>query len=92
MLELPTISESGVPGFDAGSWIGIAAPAGISPAIIDKISADVKAVLSDQETRQSLIQQGATPLPLSPAAFKARIDSDRQRYAKVIKDGNVQID
>jgi len=92
MLELPTISESGVPGFDAGSWIGIAAPAGISPAIIDKISADVKAVLSDQETRQSLVQQGATPLPLPPTAFKARIDSDRQRYAKIIKDGNVQID
>jgi tripartite-type tricarboxylate transporter receptor subunit TctC len=39
-----------------------------------------------------LVQQGATPLPLSPTAFKARIDSDRQRYAKIIKDGNVQID
>lgn len=92
MPELPTIAESGVPGFDAASWIGIAAPAGTHPALVDKIAADVKAVISEQDTKQTLIQQGATPMPLSPAAFKARIESDRVRYAKVIKDGNVQVD
>ena len=92
MPELPTIAESGVPGFDAASWIGIAAPAGTSPALVDKIAADVKAVISEQDTKQTLIQQGATPMPLSPIAFKARIESDRQRYAKVIKDGNVKVD
>ena len=92
MPELPTIAESGVPGFDAASWIGIAAPAGTSPALVDKIAADVKAVISEQDTKQTLIQQGATPMPLTPTAFKARIESDRQRYAKVIKDGNVKVD
>jgi len=92
MPELPTIAESGVPGFDAASWIGIAAPAGTPPALVDKIAADIKAVISEQDTKQTLIQQGATPMPLTPAAFKARIESDRQRYAKVIKDGNVQVD
>ena len=92
MPELPTIAESGVPGFDAASWIGIAAPAGTSPALVDKIAADIKAVISEQDTKQTLIQQGATPMPLTPIAFKARIESDRQRYAKVIKDGNVQVD
>jgi tripartite-type tricarboxylate transporter receptor subunit TctC len=92
MPELPTIAESGVPGFDAASWIGIVAPAGTSPALVDKIATDIKAVISDQDTKQTLIQQGATPMPLAPAAFKARIESDRQRYAKVIKEGNVQVD
>lgn len=92
MPELPTIAESGVPGFDATSWIGIVAPAGTPPLLVDKIAADIKAVVSEQDTKQTLIQQGATPMPLSPTAFKARIESDRQRYAKVIKDGNVQID
>ena len=92
MPELPTIAESGVPGFDAASWIGIAAPAGTSPALVDKIAADVKAVISEQDTKQTLIQQGATPMPLTPTAFKARIESDRVRYAKVIKEGNVQVD
>ncbi|QWD05267.1 tripartite tricarboxylate transporter substrate binding protein [Polynucleobacter paneuropaeus] len=92
MPELPTIAESGVPGFDAASWIGIAAPAGTPSALVDKIAADIKAVISEQDTRQTLIQQGATPMPLTPIAFKARIESDRVRYAKVIKEGNVQVD
>ena len=92
MPELPTIAESGVPGFEATSWIGIAAPAGTPPALVDKIAADIKAVISEQDTKQTLIQQGATPMPLSPTAFKARIESDRVRYAKVIKEGNVQVD
>lgn len=92
MPELPTIAESGVSGFDAASWIGIAAPAGTPPALVDKIAADIKVVISEQDTKQTLIQQGATPMPLTPTAFKARIESDRQRYAKVIKDGNVQVD
>jgi tripartite-type tricarboxylate transporter receptor subunit TctC len=92
MPELPTIAESGIPGFDAASWIGIVAPAGTPPALVDKISADIKAVVLEQDTKQTLIQQGATPMPLTPTAFKARIESDRQRYAKVIKEGNVQVD
>ena len=92
MPELPTIAESGVSGFDAASWIGIAAPAGTPPVLVDKIAADIKAVILEQDTKQTLIQQGATPMPLTPTAFKARIESDRQRYAKVIKDGNVQVD
>ena len=92
MPELPTIAESGVPGFDATSWIGIAAPAGTSPALVDKIAVDIKAIISEQDTNQTLILQGATPMPLTPTAFKARIESDRQRYAKIIKDGNVQVD
>jgi tripartite-type tricarboxylate transporter receptor subunit TctC len=88
--ELPTIAESGVAGFDAASWIGIVAPAGTSPVLVDKIAADIRAVVLDQDTKQTLIQQGATPMPLTPVAFKTRIESDRVRYAKVIKDGNVQ--
>ena len=92
MPELPTVSESGIPGFDAASWIGIAAPAGTPQSIVDKISVDIKAIISETDTNQTLIQQGATPLTLSPVAFKARIESDRQRYAKVIKDGNIQVE
>ncbi len=92
MPELPTIAESGVPGFDATSWIGLVAPAGISQLLVTKIAADIEAVISEQDTKQTLIQLGATPMPLSPAQFKERIEIDRQRYAQVIKDGNVQVD
>jgi tripartite-type tricarboxylate transporter receptor subunit TctC len=90
--ELPTIADSGLPGFNASSWIGMAAPAGTPQAVINKISTDLIAVINDPETKQTLVQQGATPLPLSPTAFKARIESDRVRYEKVIKDGNIQVE
>ena len=90
--ELPTIAESGVPGYDSGSWIGVVAPAGTPVALIDKVANDMRDVIAEPETRQTLIQQGATPLSLSPATFKARIDNDRQRYSKVIQDANIQIE
>ena len=92
MPELPTIAESGVPGFDTSSWIGLVAPAGIPQLLVTKIAADIEAVISEQDTKQTLIQLGATPMPLSPAQFKERIELDRQRYAKVINEGNVQVD
>lgn len=92
MQDLPTISESGVPGFEAASWVGMAAPAGLLPQLLDKISTDLMAVINDTDTKQTLIRQGATPLPLSPVAFKGRIELDRIKYLKVIKDGDIQID
>jgi tripartite-type tricarboxylate transporter receptor subunit TctC len=92
MPDLPTIAESALTGFDAASWIGLVAPAATPLNLVEKIAADIKAVISDPDTRQTLIQQGATPMALSPSEFKARIDIDRQRYAKVIKEANVQVD
>ncbi|QKM64935.1 LacI family transcriptional regulator [Polynucleobacter tropicus] len=90
--ELPTIAEAALPGFDTSSWIGMVAPSGTSNAIADQISADLKTVINDPEVKKTLIQQGATPLAMTPAAFKARIESDRVRYAKVIKEANIQIE
>ena len=90
--ELPTIAEAALPGFDTSSWIGMVAPSGTSSAIVDQIAADLKTVINDPDIRKTLIQQGATPLAMTPAAFKTRIESDRVRYAKVIKEANIQIE
>lgn len=89
--DMPTVSES-LPGFDTGSWIGMLAPAGTPPALVEKISADVREVLAQPDTRQTLIMQGATPLGLTPAAFQARIDADRQRYGRIIRDSGISIE
>lgn len=89
--DMPTVGES-LPGFDTGSWIGMLAPAGTPPAIIEKISADVREVLAQPDTRQTLIMQGATPLGLTPAAFQTRIDADRQRYGRIIRDSGITIE
>jgi tripartite-type tricarboxylate transporter receptor subunit TctC len=90
--ELPTIAEAALPGFDTSSWIGIVAPTGTPNNIVEQISADIRAVINDPEVKKTLIQQGATPLAMTPAVFKARIESDRVRYARVIKDANIQVE
>lgn len=90
--ELPTVAESGVPGFDTGSWIGMLAPAGTAQAIIQKIAADVRAVLSQDDTRDVLIKQGATPLIMTTEQFTARINLDRKRYGEVIKASGIKVD
>jgi tripartite-type tricarboxylate transporter receptor subunit TctC len=90
--DMPTVAESGGPGFDTGSWIGMLAPAGTPQAIVDKISADVREVLNQADTRQTLINQGATPLGMTPAAFKSRIDADRQRYGRTIQDSGIKVE
>ncbi len=92
MPEVPTVAESGLAGFESGSWLALLAPAGTPPELVNKIAADVKAVLDDEATRQALIQQGANPKSSTPAQLAALIESDRKRYAKIITEKNISID
>lgn len=87
--DVPTLAESGLPGFNSASWVGLLAPAKTPQPILEKIANDVKAVLADPDVKKKLIEQGATPIGSSPAEFKSLIDSDRQRYAKIIKEKNI---
>ena len=90
--ELLTIAEAGLPGFETSSWVGLVAPAATPINIVDQISSDLKVIINDPEVKKTLIQQGATPMPMTPAMFKTRIESDRQRYARVIKEANIQVE
>ncbi len=90
--DIPTVAESAIPGFDTGSWVGVLTPAGTPTGIIEKISSDLNAVLAQPDTRDTLINQGATPLPLTTASFIARIDSDRKRYGAIITANGIRVD
>ena len=92
MPEVPTVAESGLAGYESGSWLALLAPAGTPKDIVDKIAADMKAVLADESTRQSLIQQGAIPRSSTPAQLQQLIDNDRKRYERIIRDKNISID
>jgi tripartite-type tricarboxylate transporter receptor subunit TctC len=87
--DVPTLAESVLPEFNTGSWIGILAPAGTPAAIIDKVARDVHEVVTSPDVRDQLIAQGATPVGGTPAEFKSLIDSDRVRYARIIKEKNI---
>jgi tripartite-type tricarboxylate transporter receptor subunit TctC len=89
MPEVPTLAESALPGFNTGSWIGIVAPAGTSRNIVDKVARDVREIVTSVEVRDPLIAQGATPMGSTPQEFAALIDSDRKRYAQIIRERNI---
>jgi tripartite-type tricarboxylate transporter receptor subunit TctC len=90
--DVPTLAESVLPDFNTGSWIGILAPAGTPAAIVEQVARDVHEVVTSPEVRDQLIAQGATPVGGTPAQFKALIDADRARYARIIKDKNISAD
>jgi len=90
--DVPTISESGVPGFEAKSWFGLVAPAGTPPEIIKKINEDVTNVISDPAfARQYLAAQGLVPITGSPEEFATFIRAETKRWGKVVKDANIQL-
>ena len=87
--DVPTLAETGVPGFNTGSWIGILAPAGTPKDIVEKIARDVKEAVNSPEVRDPYIAQGATPVGSTPAEFTALIESDRKRYGQLIRERNI---
>ncbi len=82
--DLPTIAESGLPGYNTGLWFGILAPAGTPQPIIDKLSKATNDTLKDPETLKSLHAQGLDALGGSPDDFARFIKSETERWARVI--------
>src|SRR3954462_9179100 len=83
--DIPTIAEAGFEKFDVNPWWGILAPAGLSPALARKISADVTEILKTADMEEVLAQQGATPLITSPEAFRELLAADIEKWRKVVK-------
>lgn len=89
--DVPTIAESGVPGFEAKSWFGLVAPAGTPPEIVNKINHDIAQVIADPAFAQkSLATQGLEPIVGSPRQFSDFIHSETVKWGKVVKDANVK--
>ncbi len=83
--ELPTISETGLTGFDANNWYGIVVPAKTPRAIIDQLNAEVTKILNMEDVKATLHNQGLDPAPGTPEQFGAYIKSERAKWAGVIK-------
>jgi tripartite-type tricarboxylate transporter receptor subunit TctC len=90
--DVPTLDESGLPGFNTGSWIGLLAPAGTPQAIVDRIARDVSEVVRLPDIRSALTAQGAIPAGGTPEAFATLIESDRKRYGDLIRARNITAD
>jgi tripartite-type tricarboxylate transporter receptor subunit TctC len=90
--DVPTISESGVPGFEAKSWFGLVAPAGTPADITKKINNDVAKVLTDSAFAEKyLAAQGLEPIVSSPEQFVTFIRDETVKWGKVVRDANIKI-
>ena len=88
--EVPTFIESGVADFEISSWVGLLAPAKTPKPIIDRLNAELNAVLNDAETRARLETLGITAMPSTPAKFADEIKRDLVRYGKVVKSAGIK--
>jgi tripartite-type tricarboxylate transporter receptor subunit TctC len=88
--ELPTIAEGGLPGFEAITWYGMAAPAGTPPAIVGRLNAEVVKLLHLPDVRERLLATGTEAAGTSPAEFAAYIKSEIVKWAKVIKESGAR--
>lgn len=90
--EVPTLSESGMPGFEVGAWQGLMVPAGTPKAIVDRLNAEINKALKSKAVREKLDQQGAVPLGSTPEEYGAYIRSEIARWTKVVQQTGLKLD
>jgi tripartite-type tricarboxylate transporter receptor subunit TctC len=92
LADIPTIAESGVPGYQAGSWYGIVAPAGTPRAIIDRLSRETTSAVKSPEVSGRLNAEAVLPVGSSPEEFAAHIRDELARIGKVIREAGIAIE
>jgi tripartite-type tricarboxylate transporter receptor subunit TctC len=90
--DLPTIAESGFPGFDASSWFGLVGPAGLPRDIALKLQTEVARILKDPAMREKFIQQGADPIGNTPDEFGQYMKDETAKWTKIVKASGAKAD
>ncbi len=89
--DIPTIAESGVPGYDSGAWFGLLAPAGTPKDIVNKLSVEIARILKQPDVHKRISELGGEPVGSTPEEFAALIKSEIAKWAKVIKEAHVEL-
>jgi tripartite-type tricarboxylate transporter receptor subunit TctC len=90
--DVPTLAESGMPGFEVGAWQGVMVPTGTPQAVVDKLNAEIVKALNSPDVRQRLALQGAEPLGSTPQEYGAYVKKELSRWAGVVKATGVTLD
>ena len=83
--NVPTSAEAGLPGFEAGFYYGMSAPAGTPRPIIDKLNAEIRRALAAEDFRKRLVQEGTDPTPCTPEEYAANLEREEAKWAELIK-------
>lgn len=91
--NVPTLAESGLPGYQAGSWYGLVAPKGTPPDVVGKLNAETQKIFSDPEFRKKFLDPNFIySIASSPEKFAERIHSDSAKWGKIIRDEKIHVD
>ena len=90
--DVPTIAESGLPGYEVVVWYGLGGPKGLPRAIVDRINGEVTAALKSREVEEQLQNDGLSPAGGTPEQFLARIKKEIEVWRKVVKDAGVKVE
>jgi tripartite-type tricarboxylate transporter receptor subunit TctC len=90
--DVPTVAESGLPGFETGSWQGVLAPPGTSRDIVAKLNGEIIRIVNAADMKEKLANQGAEVLTMTPERFGDFIRKEKARWAKVVKDSGAKFD
>ncbi len=90
--DVPTLEESGLKGFDIGTWFGVLAPAATPRPIVSRLSAEIVKIVKSQDFQQRMLAAGAEPMAATADEFARRINDETVRFAKLVKDGKVAIE
>ena len=85
MPDVPTLNESGVPGYDAVIWLGIMAPINTPRAIVNKLNAEITKAVNSSDVKADWAKQGATPMQMTPEVFTKYVREDIEKWARVVK-------
>ena len=87
--NIPSVAESGYPGFDMGAWWGLVGPKDLPPAIVDRVATAVRPILDGSEFGQRFASQGISPARDTPASFAQRIAADKVKFAEIVQRAGI---
>jgi tripartite-type tricarboxylate transporter receptor subunit TctC len=90
--NIPTLTESGLTGFDISPWFGLLGPAGMPEAVVKKINADVNEIVHDKDVQAKFAAEGAEPYTTTPQEFSHVLQADIVKWAQVVKASGARID
>jgi tripartite-type tricarboxylate transporter receptor subunit TctC len=90
--DVPTVEEAGVPGYETTIWLGLMAPKGTPPAIVEKLNAEIRKAIDQADVKETWAKQGAVPMMMSAVEFGAYLEKDIAKWANVVKTANIKID
>jgi tripartite-type tricarboxylate transporter receptor subunit TctC len=89
--DVPTVAEAGVKGYEFGTWCGVIAPAGLPPAMAERLNASLNKALENPALRSRLAQQSILPTPMTQQQVAALIRADMERWRKLLREGRLQM-